>query len=94
MYARNAATVRRLNVLQRILAPSPNLLQSGVQANLVRAQHVDGRVTIEYVSKTIRPARNPEYVPQKFRKCISLVMKSDDYLRKIKFVDLAPSVLQ
>lgn len=74
MYARNAATVRRLNVLQRILTPVPqSLLTSaggrlgvGVHSNLVRAQHVDGRVTIDDVSKAIRPARNPEYVPQKF----------------------------
>lgn len=74
--ARNAATVRRLNVLQRILTPASNSLLNGtvfgggggVHSNLVRAQlHVDGRVTIDDVSKAIRPPRNPEYVPQKFR---------------------------
>lgn len=72
---RNAATVRRLNVLQRILTPTNSLNGStaffgGIHANLVRAQHVDGHVTIDDVSKTIRPPRNPEYVPQKFRESI------------------------
>ena len=83
MYSRNCATVRRLNVLQRILANNnktsdyffagqSSLL--GIQRNLVRAINIDGKVTIDDVSKDVRPPKNPEYVPQKFRKynCYSI----------------------
>lgn len=67
MYSRNTATLRRLNILQRILATNQSGV--GVQRNLVRAFNVDGKLTIDDVTKEIRPPKNPEYVPQKFRKC-------------------------
>lgn len=67
MYSRNTATLRRLSILQRIL--STNQAGLGVQRNLVRAFNVDGKVTIDDVTKEIRQPKNPEYVPQKFRKC-------------------------
>lgn len=71
MYSRNGATLRRLHTLQRILsqvAINSNGGLFGVQANMVRAFNIDGRVTIDDVTKDISPAKNPEYVPQKFCK--------------------------
>lgn len=71
MYSRNTATLRRLNILQRIL--TTNQAGLGVQRNLVRAFNVDGKLTIDDVTKEIRPPKNPEYVPQKFRKCFCVI---------------------
>lgn len=87
MYTRNCATVRRLNILQRILTNSNGIF--GVQRNLVRAFNIDGKVTIDDVSKDIRPPKNPEYVPQKFCKC-----KVYSNFKKINRIDFYLHFLQ
>lgn len=78
MYSRNTATLRRLNILQRILSTNPAGLS--VQRNLVRAYNVDGKLTIDDVTKEIRLPKNPEYVPQKFRKCF---LNDKGYIKQI-----------
>lgn len=70
MYSRNCATIRRLNMLQRILSPTNHGI-FGVQQNLVRAIYIDGKVTIDDITKEIKQPKNPEYVPQKFCKLSS-----------------------
>lgn len=64
MYSKNLNTLRRLNVLSRILSASSNL--GNLQMNLVRAMNVDGRIKIGDVEKDIYEVKNPEYVPQKY----------------------------
>lgn len=65
---RNAATLRRLNVLHRILSTG-NDSRPKIQRLLVRSLSVDGKVTIDGISKAIKIPDDKQLVPQKFRKC-------------------------
>ncbi len=60
MYTKNLAAIHRFNVLQKLL------LNISPQRNLTRAFNVDGTVTVDDVTKQIRPPKNPEFVPQKY----------------------------
>lgn len=60
MYVTNLSAIHRLNVLKKILSNiSPQL-------NLTRAFNVDGTITLDDVTKQIKPPKNPEFVPQKY----------------------------
>lgn len=72
MYSRNSATLRRLNVLRRILSKDDSFLSTGTHRNLVRALNIDGKITIDDVTKEVTLPKNPEYVPQKFCKSFFL----------------------
>lgn len=68
MYSRNAASVRRLNFLNRILEQNNrNVIFS---KNLVRGITHDGILTIDNVSREIRPPQHPEYVPRNYCKSL------------------------
>lgn len=60
MHIKNLAAIHRYNALQRLL------LNISPQLNLARAFNVDGTVTVDDVTKQIRPPKNPEFVPQKY----------------------------
>lgn len=62
-----AATVRRIDVLIRIL----NGHKSIVQANFVRAYSSEGKVTIGDVVKELTIPKKAEYVPRKYRKLLN-----------------------
>ncbi|GAB0097855.1 AAA_5 domain-containing protein [Sergentomyia squamirostris] len=60
MYGKNAATLRRIDVLNRILRGRPinscsREISSGIE-----------KVTIDGVSKEIKPSENPEYIPRQY----------------------------
>lgn len=67
MYCRNAATVRRLNFLNRIL--EQNERKSGFCKNYVRAIS-DNVLTIDNVSRELKEPQHPEYVPRNYCKWI------------------------
>lgn len=60
MYTKNLTAIHRFNALQKLL------LYISPQRNLTRAFNVDGTVTVDDVTKPIRPPKNPEFVPQKY----------------------------
>lgn len=59
-----AVTVRRIDVLIRILSGRKAILSS----NCVRAYSSDGKVTIGDVSKDLKTPKKIEYVPRKYCK--------------------------
>lgn len=59
-----AVTVRRIDVLIRILSGRKNI----VQANYVRAYSSEGKVTIGDVVKELTKPKKAQYVPRKYRK--------------------------
>lgn len=59
-----AVTVRRIDVLIRILSGRKTLLSS----SLVRGYSSEGKVTIGDVSKELDAPDKPEYVPRKYCK--------------------------
>lgn len=71
MYSNNAATVRRMGFLQRILVQ--RTFQS-IQLNLTRAYAIDGKITIDGVEKDLKAPQNPEFVPRKFGMCLDIKM--------------------
>lgn len=61
-----AVTVRRIDVLIRILSGRKTILE----ANSVRAYSSEGKVTIGDVTKELTSPKNVEYVPRKYRKLL------------------------
>lgn len=61
-----AATVRRIDVLIRILSGRKTI----VQANFVRAYSSGNKVTIGDVVKEVTTPKKAEYVPRKYRKLL------------------------
>ncbi|XP_059607607.1 von Willebrand factor A domain-containing protein 8 [Phlebotomus argentipes] len=59
MYAGNAATVRRIDVLTRILRGRPD-------KSVVRGISGINKVTIDGVSKVIKPSSSPEFIPRQY----------------------------
>uniref|UniRef100_A0A6B2E9N1 von Willebrand factor A domain-containing protein 8 n=1 Tax=Phlebotomus kandelakii TaxID=1109342 RepID=A0A6B2E9N1_9DIPT len=59
MYAGNAATLRRIDVLTRILRGRPD-------KSALRGVSGINKVTIDGVSKDIKPSSNPEFIPRKY----------------------------
>ncbi|XP_055693554.1 von Willebrand factor A domain-containing protein 8 [Lutzomyia longipalpis] len=59
MYAGNAATLRRIDVLKRILSGTTN-------KNHIRGLSGIDRVTIDGVTKDIKASPNPEYIPRQY----------------------------
>lgn len=59
---RNLSTIRRMNVLTRILASQ----KEAISRNLVRALSMDGKIKIDGVEREIKTPKNREYVPQKY----------------------------
>lgn len=62
MYSKNAATIRRMGVLQKILSQGKPQQQSS------RAFKIDGKITIGDITREVKIPKNPEYVPQKYSK--------------------------
>lgn len=71
MYCRNAATVRRLNVLNRIL--EQNDRKSVFCKNFVRAIS-DGILTIDNISRDLKEPQHPEYVPRNYCKWLKQIV--------------------
>lgn len=61
-----AVTVRRIDVLIRILKGRKTILKS----NCVRAYSSDGKITIGNVTKEIKTPKKIEYVPRKYCKFV------------------------
>lgn len=61
-----AVTVRRIDVLIRILSGRKTILE----ANSVRAYSTQGKVTIGDVTKELTSPKKAEYVPRKYRKLL------------------------
>ena len=68
MYSRNAATVRRLNFLNRILDGHERKSLSFCK-NYVRSLSV---LTIDNVSRELKEPQHPEYVPRNYCKCTAV----------------------
>lgn len=78
MHSRQAATIRRLHVLHRILSVKTNTVSSvpepqiivKFQRNLCSSK-MDGmdKITIDDITKSIKIPKNIEYVPRNFCKC-------------------------
>lgn len=60
MYTKNLAALQRFHVIQKLLQ------NIAPQRNLTRGFNVDGTITVDDVTKQIRPPKNPEFVPQKY----------------------------
>lgn len=67
LVCRNLSTLRRFNVIHRILTTNNNK-RVDVQRNVVRFINSDGKITIDGITKILKKPQHPEIVPQKFRK--------------------------
>lgn len=67
MYSKNASTIRRMGVLQKILS------QGKIQQQFSRAFKLDGKITIGDITRDVKIPKNPEYVPQKYSKKFYLI---------------------